>query len=176
MNEDKEEIRKKLVSKNKNYQKKYRKDFAQHLKGQHSRIAILACADSRVVPEFIFGADIGDLFVVRVAGNIAVDKTVITSLEYAVENLPIQKLIILGHTQCGAVKAAEKNANSQNLLIKEIRKSFSLDESNHVQANLLHQLKQLPHRSDVIRKAISKGKVELLGAIYHLQNGEVKFL
>ena len=61
MNEDKEEIRKKLVSKNKNYQKKYRKDFAQHLKGQHSRIAILACADSRVVPEFIFGADIGDL-------------------------------------------------------------------------------------------------------------------
>jgi len=176
MNENVGEITKKLVCENEKYQSKFYKDFPNHIKGQSPQIAVLSCADSRVVPEYIFGADIGDLFVVRIAGNIAVDNTVITSLEYAVENLPIRKLIILGHTQCGAVKAAEKSANSQNILIQEICESFSLDEKNHVRANLLYQLKQLPHRSEVISRAISNHKLELLGAIYDLQNGRVKFL
>jgi len=74
-------------------------------KGQHPFAIVLTCADSRVAPEFIFNQGLGDLFVLRVAGNIA-DPFVLGSMEYAVEHLHVPLIVILGHTKCGAVDAA----------------------------------------------------------------------
>jgi len=170
------EIIKQSQEKNKKYQHEYKDIFAQHIKGQSPKIAILTCADSRVIPEFIFHATLGELFVIRVAGNIAVDETVIASLEYAVDHLAINHLIILGHTHCGAVKAAEESPDSKNLLIQEIRNGFHNDEQNHIKANLTHQVHMLPKRSLLIDQVINKGNLQLLGAIYHLEDGHVEFI
>ena len=165
-----------LKQKNTQYQSDFLDIFSHHVKGQSPKVAILTCADSRVIPEYIFNATLGELFVVRVAGNIAVDETVIASLEYAVNHLRISHLIILGHTHCGAVKAAEASPESDSLLIKEIRKGFDFDEQNHVKANLTRQLNMIPKRSASINQAINKGSLQLLGAIYHLKDGHVEFI
>jgi len=165
-----------LKQKNTLYQSDYLDTFSHHIKGQSPEIAILTCADSRVIPEFIFNATLGELFVVRVAGNIAIDETVIASLEYAVNHLAIGHLIIIGHTHCGAVKAAETSPESDSLLLREIQKGFYLDEQNHVKANLTRQLNMLPKRSASINQAINEGSLQLLGAIYHLKDGHVEFI
>lgn len=175
MDNQADETIKKLARKNTNFQGKYRTVFAQHVEGQSPQIAVLTCADSRVIPDFIFNASIGELFVVRVAGNVAIDKTVIESLEYAVDHLQISHLIILGHTHCGAVKAAEETAETTNVLLSEIQESFSLD-NNHVLANLKRQLSLLPKRSEIIKKAVEKNSLHLVGALYHLEEGQVEFL
>ena len=162
-----DEILEELIRKNTEFQKQYKDESAQHVEGQSPKIAILSCADSRVVPEFIFNVPIGDLFVVRIAGNIAVDETVIASLEYAVDHLHISHLIILAHSQCGAVNAAEcAEDDSESLLLSEIQKSFSLDE-NHILANLQRQLSLLPRRSKRIEKALNEKSLKLVGAFYH---------
>jgi carbonic anhydrase len=147
-----------------------------HVKDQSPRCAILSCADSRVIPEYIFHASIGELFVVRVAGNITSDPTVRASLDYAVDHLKVPLLIILAHTGCGAVKVAEQSDDVSNPLINEIRSSFEMDPTDHVRANLLYQLKHLPKRSDIITAALKRNQLHLLGAIYHLEDGRVEFL
>jgi len=165
-----------LIQQNKLFQQRYKNEAAHHVKGQSPKIAILTCADSRVVPEFIFNVSIGELFVVRLAGNIAVDETVIASLEYAVEHLKVSHLIVLGHSYCGAVKATEQSPDSESLLLREIKESFGLDESNHMQANLNRQLQMLPKRSTTIQKALSDGSLHLVGAIYYVEDGHVEFI
>ena len=171
-----DEIIEQLLHKNKQYQHEYKDIFAQHIEGQSPKIAILTCADSRVIPELIFNSSVGDLFVVRIAGNISIDETVIASLEYAVNHINISHLIILGHTHCGAVKAAEETQGSESLLLKEIQDSFCLDESNHVNANLTRQHTLLPKRSKSIQDAIANGSLKLISAMYHLDDGHVEFL
>src|SRR5436190_14973819 len=74
-------------------------------KGQHPKVIVLACADSRVAPELVFDKGLGELFVIRIAGNVA-DKDALGSIEYAVEHLHSSMIIILGHEKCGAVAAA----------------------------------------------------------------------
>ena len=176
MPDQNDEIIKQLQEKNKKYQHEYKDIFAQHVEGQSPKIVILTCADSRVIPELIFNSSIGDIFVVRIAGNISIDETVIASLEYAVNHINISHLIILGHTHCGAVKAAEETQGSESLLLKEIQDSFCLDESNHVNANLTRQHTLLPKRSKSIQDAIENGSLKLISALYHLNDGHVEFL
>jgi len=149
------------------------KNLNKHVKGQNPKICVLTCSDSRVIPEFIFNKNIGELFVVRVAGNVAIDESVITSLEYAVSHLQIFLLLILGHTNCGAIKAAEE-ADEVNGLLKEIKDSFKSD--NHGLDNLKYQLKMLPKRSMLIKNAIKEKKIDFVGAIYNIENGKVDFL
>lgn len=175
MNQNHDPVITELQEKNKNFQHEYTSEAEIHVKGQAPKIAVLTCADSRVVPEFIFQAKIGELFVVRVAGNLAVDETVIASLEYAVDHLDISHLIILAHTYCGAVKAAEQAKDTDSLLLSEIQKSFTL-KKDHVLANLNRQLQLLPQRSEIIKKAIEQDSLHLNGAIYHIENGKVDFL
>jgi len=158
------------------YQNDFRSELPQHVHGQHPSLAILTCADSRVIPEYIFQKSIGELFIVRVAGNVAVDTTVLTSLEYAVDHLKIPYLLILGHTHCGAVKAIEETNETNNPLFADIKQSFSLDETDHIKANVLHQLAMIPQRSSIINDAIKNNRLTLFGGIYHLKNGKVTFL
>ena len=164
-----------LKNGNKRFIEKFKDTLQQHVKGQSPKVAVLTCSDSRVVPEYIFDASIGELFIIRVAGNVAMDSSVLSSLEYAVDHLHVEYLIILGHTNCGAVKASEETPDTDNLLLREVQESFSLEPSNHVLANLKRQLMFLPKRSTIIQNAIQSNKVQLLGAIYHLEDGTVEF-
>ncbi|MCK5341952.1 MAG: carbonic anhydrase [Candidatus Heimdallarchaeota archaeon] len=165
-----------LIESNKIYAAKNASEIRRHIKGQNPKIVVLSCADSRVIPEFIFDKKIGELFVVRIAGNIAIDPSVIASLEYAVGHLDIDILLILGHTGCGAVRAAEESDDSDNVFLNEIKQSFQRDPENHVKANLLHQLEKLPTRSKIIHDALEKNELTLIGGIYHLEDGRVDFL
>jgi carbonic anhydrase len=167
---------KQLQNRNKQYQNKHKDILPQHIKGQSPRIAVFTCADSRVIPEHIFQASIGELFVVRIAGNISIDKTVIESLEYAVNTLKITHLIILGHTHCGAIKAAEEHPNTTSKIITEIQKSFTMKNTNHTYTNLQRQIQMLPKRSKIIHEALSNKTLHLHGAIYHIEDGNVEFL
>lgn len=164
-----------LKSSNEKYVIENQKNLKKYIDGQKPKIAILTCSDSRVIPEAIFNKSIGDLFVVRVAGNVAMDNSVLSSLEYAVDHLKVDLIIILGHTNCGAVCATESTNDTSNLLLNEIRQSFSLDE-NHFLSNILYQLANLPKRSKIISNAIDKKTLNLVGAIYHLEDGKVEFL
>lgn len=169
-----EEIINELQTSNVKYAAENACILPKHVSGQKPNIAVLTCSDSRVIPEYIFKREIGDIFTVRVAGNIAIDSCVLTSLEYAVSHLKVKLLIILGHTCCGAICEAEKTQESCKL-IDEIRQSFTKDE-NHGIANIKYQLEMLPKRSKIISKAIKKEELRLIGAIYNLENGLVEFL
>ena len=157
----------KYISKNKH-------EFKKYLKGQNPEAIVLTCSDSRVVPEKIFNKGIGELFVIRVAGNVVIDSSVITSIEYAVSHLKTPLLILLGHTNCGAVKAAEES-NDDNPLIEEIKKGFILDK-NHEIGNLKRQYDMIFKRSNIINNAFLNKKLNVVPAIYDLESGKVDFL
>ena len=160
---------------NKRYISENKDNLAKFVDSQNPKIAVLTCADSRIIPEFIFDKSIGELFVVRVAGNIARDVSVLSSLEYAVEHLKVDILIILGHTNCGAVIAAEKSTDNSNELLNEIKKSFQIND-NHFLSNIMYQLDMLPKRSKIISNAAEEGTLCITGAFYNLKNGSVEFL
>lgn len=151
-------------------------EIEDNVSGQHPNMAVLCCADSRVPPELIFNKTVGELFVVRVAGNVAVDTSVLFSLEYAVEHLGVEYLIVLGHTYCGAVAASEEaEGETDNHIVKEICCSFPMHE-DHCVSNVMRQLKMLPERSEKIKDAVEKNRLALIGALYHIEDGTIEFL
>ena len=77
------------------------------IKGQHPEVLVITCSDSRVVPEFIFNASLGDIFVIRTAGNV-INEGELATVEYAIEHLKVKRIIVLGHTHCGAIHATIK--------------------------------------------------------------------
>jgi carbonic anhydrase len=176
INNENKEIIKKLNEGNQKYVSKNQDKIVRFSEKQNPKIALLTCSDSRVIPEYIFSKSIGDVFVVRVAGNITIDPSVISSFEYAVEYLNINLIIIMGHTKCGAISLAEKCTNNDcGPLLNEIKKSFNL-QYDHVKNNTINQLKLLPKRSNIIKKALNENKIEIVGAIYNTQDGSVEFL
>ena len=78
------------------------------VKGQHPDTLIITCSDSRVVPEFIFNCSLGDIFVIRTAGNV-INEGELATVEYAIEHLKVKRIVVLGHTHCGAIHACIKN-------------------------------------------------------------------
>jgi carbonic anhydrase len=149
----------------------------KHVAGQKPFAAILTCSDSRVPPELIFDVGIGDIFVVRDAGNTAVDAFEIGSLEYAVEHLRVPLVLVMGHTCCGALHAAEQGpGDDSNVghIVNEIRSCFK--DRDHLRANVRMQMSHLLERSPPIAAAVKAGKLALRGAIYHLEDGTVEFL
>jgi carbonic anhydrase len=171
-----EEIIKELQNANIKYASEKASIFPKQISKQNPKIAVLTCADSRVIPEYIFRKDIGEIFTIRIAGNITSDPSIITSLEYAIEHLKIDLLIIMGHTNCGAVKAAEHTTDTTNELFNEIKNSFKLNPNNHIKANLQRQIEMLPKRSKIVQKALIQKKLKLIGAIYRLEDGKVEFI
>ena len=140
---------------------------------QSPPVTILSCADSRVAPELIFDHTVGDLFVVRVAGNVA-DPFEIASLEFAVANGYTRLIVVMGHEACGAVKAAlapsDAPTPSLQALVTEIRESLEGVDRNNVraaiEANARHTADSLVGRSDVLRRAVEEGKVKIVPAYY----------
>jgi len=157
-------------------------------KGQHPFAVVLGCADSRVPPEVVFDQGLGDLFVIRVAGEVAPPE-VIGSIEYAVEHLGCRTVIVLGHERCGAVEAAlgapagSSTEGNLDKLISEIlpaieqidRKSpDALDAA--VRANAKAVAKTIVSRSKMLGDLSHKGDVEIIPARYDLDTGQVEFL
>ncbi len=151
--------------------------------GQQPWAIVLSCADSRVVPELAFDTGLGELFVVRVAGNIA-NNSSIASIEYAVAHLGSKVIVVLGHQSCGAVTAAiagGDNGHNLNHLVSHIVPAISASPEGSnvndvVKKNAELNAETLKGRSPIIRDAVDSGKVKIVPAYYRLDNGEVEFL
>lgn len=152
---------------------------------QYPFAAILGCADSRVPAEIVFDQGLGDLFVVRVAGNVA-SETAIGSLEFATAVLGAQLIIVVGHSRCGAVKAAIKSdplPGRIGVFVEEIKpavervrnKTGDLEE-NSIIANVQYQGERLAESSTILRTLIKQDKLKIAGGRYDLTTGKVTFL
>lgn len=152
--------------------------------GQHPFAAVLSCADSRVPVELIFDQGIGDLFVLRNAGNV-VDDVILGSIEYGVEHLGINLVLVLGHTRCGAVTAAVQGGKAEGHLgsiLDQIAPSVSAaaQESgdpvlNATRANVSRMVEQVRTSQPVLAALVQAGKIQVIGGIYDLQDGRVEF-
>jgi carbonic anhydrase len=153
--------------------------------GQHPDVIVLACSDSRVAPELLFDQSLGDLFVIRIAGNIA-DSVGLGSIEYAVEHLGSSVLVVLGHEKCGAVTAACSRAkmsspNVQAIVDKiapaVVQASGRAKGDGLIQAaveeNVHQSAKDVLANSEVLRHAVDEGKLTVIEAVYKLSTGEV---
>jgi carbonic anhydrase len=153
-------------------------------KGQNPFAMVLSCADSRVPPEYIFNVGLGDLFVVRSAGEV-VDRSVMASLEYGAEHLHIPLMVVMGHESCGAVKAAVESAAVQgpNLqyLIKAIRAGTTRtgpqqkELRDAILANVEQVINDAMAGSEILRHAVHTGGLQVVGAYYELGTGKVTF-
>jgi len=161
------------------------------INGQKPFAVVLACSDSRVPVEAIFDRGIGDIFVVRVAGNIAIDPSVIGSVEYGVRHLNSPLLVVMGHTNCGAVNASisgpplegdvraiQKNIEIVAARVKKDHPALNGDslESEVVKENILQAKKDILAGSGEIRRAAGEGKLKIVPAVYDLKTGAVKWL
>ncbi|MBL9147624.1 MAG: carbonic anhydrase [Phycisphaerae bacterium] len=158
-------------------------------KGQHPFAGILTCSDSRVPPELVFDQELGDLFVVRVAGNTA-DDVGMGSLEYAVEHLGVQLVVVMGHEKCGAVAAAVTTAKEGGELpghlpavvadILPVVKQGIADGGdavhNCVWHNAANVAAKLRSQSPILSEAMEKGRLRICAAVYDLDTGMVRFL
>src|SRR5205814_1617485 len=155
--------------------------------GQYPFAAILACMDSRAPIEVIFDQGIGDVFGIRIAGNV-VNDDVLGSMEYATKIVGSKLLVVLGHTSCGAVKGSIDDAKLGNLteLLAKIRPAVSAsgpgsskDEAyvtKVAEANVHQAMKEIREKSPTIKAQVDAGTVGLVGAIYDVSTGKVTFL
>lgn len=157
-------------------------------KGQTPFASILSCADSRVPPEVIFHTGLGDLFVVRAAGQVT-DKSVLASLEYAAEHLHSPLIVVMGHESCGAVKAALETPVTTSLgtnldyLLKAIRPSVAATsnepEATRLRAAILRNVEEtlndMVDGSPILKKMLEEGEIGVVGAYYELGSGRVHF-
>lgn len=163
---------------------------AEAAQGQHPVATIISCSDSRVPPELVFDEGIGDLFIIRVIGNIgSLDET--GSAEYGTEHLATPLLVVLGHTKCGAVTAAVTHAEVHGSIppvLAHINPAVRATKHDHpnlkgdeliaetIKTNVLHSIQELFNRSSIIRHRVSAGKLKVVGAIYDLGSGQVNWL
>lgn len=143
--------------------------------------AVLGCADSRVPPEILFDQGYGDLFVVRVAGNVATPEE-LASLEFAVAALGSSLIMVLGHADCGAVKAAmgsDVPPGQISGLFQHITPALpegGTDVTAAVEANTLHQMEVVRRGSPLLAQAMDEGRLGLAAAVYELGSGRVRIL
>ena len=153
--------------------------------GQKPIAAILTCADSRVSPEIIFDQGLGDLFVLRVAGNV-INDLFVGSLEYAVEHLNVSLLMVLGHSECGAVDATVKGGQPPghiNSLVQAIKpaldrlKKQSPDWVNIVaKENIKIGVERLRISDPILTARYEEGNIDIVGAFYNIKSGKVSLI
>ncbi|MCP4203155.1 MAG: carbonic anhydrase [bacterium] len=167
---------------------------AEVAKGQEPIAVILGCSDSRVPADIVFDQGLGDLFVVRVAGNIAA-LSQIGSVEFAVSKLGVRLVVVLGHSHCGAVTAAleeleqptERRSEGLDSILDRIRPSVEQALVNGppaagaalvghaVRANISAQVRRLQHGSETVKRLIREEGLRVVGAEYSLETGLVEF-
>lgn len=153
-----------------------RKDTCEN--GQHPYAIVITCADSRVIPESIFMAGIGELFVIRVAGNVVNDFQ-IGSVEYAADHLGTNLVVVLGHTHCGAVGAALSGPGEGFVksITDEIKAAIGeeKDEYKACCLNVKHSIEKI-EKSLHIPAGKDKDGLKVVGAVYHIDDGHVEFM
>ena len=153
-----------------------RSDTAKN--GQHPYAVIVTCSDSRVPPEHIFSAGVGDLFVIRTAGNV-IGEYELGSVEYGAEHLGSPLVVVLGHTGCGAVAAAlEGGAHGNIKSITDEINSCLTDGCSASEAERLNVQNSIDNimDSEIMKELTEEGKVSVVGAIYDIESGEVSFI
>ena len=158
--------------------------------GQTPSVGVLTCADSRTPPELLFDQGVGDLFVVRLAGNFE-DEGATATFEYGAVALGMHTIVVLGHTKCGAVSAtlagkplpgnmgmltAAIRPGLEQLIKEKGAKSEAALLDAAVEANVRFQMRQVDATSELLKKAHAEGKIQVLGAIYDVDTGKVRFL
>jgi carbonic anhydrase len=167
-------------------------DFRAVSDAQSPIAIVVACADSRVSPELLFDAGVGELFVIRVAGNIVdgAGVTVKGSIEYAITELNVPLVIVLGHTNCGAVKAAVKHIDQKDSLPGAINGLVELIKpavgkvhghtgdlyDNVTRANVNAGVEKLKNLQPILAPRVKAGSVKIVGGVYDLHTGTVKLL
>jgi carbonic anhydrase len=165
-------------------------DFRAVAEAQYPIAVVVACADSRVSPELLFDAGVGELFVIRVAGNVVdgAGVTVKGSIEYAIAELNVPLVVVLGHTNCGAVKAAVQHIDQQDALPGSINGLVELIKpavrtvqgqpgelyENVTRANILAGVEKLKSLQPILAPRVAAGSVKVVGGVYDLQTGVVK--
>lgn len=150
---------------------------------QYPFAIVLGCSDARVSPEIVFDQTIGDLFVIRVAGNI-VGPVELDSIEFAALNLGAKLIVVMGHENCGAIKAVinreTRHIDTVAFLIAPAIASVPANSpnrlANSVKANVKYVVNQLKQYSPVLYDLVQKGEIEIVGAYYNLASGKVDFL
>ena len=153
--------------------------------------AILGCSDSRVAPELIFDQTLGDIFSVRLAGNVACKKA-IGSLEYSCKYLGSKIIVVMGHSNCGAIKAACDNFEEGNIteIIKLLQPAVSEETttlgpernaknsefvSNVCFLNVKKQIQNIINQSNILKDLLDKKQIGIIGAVYNFASGQVEF-
>ncbi|AHM60565.1 carbonic anhydrase [Flammeovirgaceae bacterium 311] len=157
--------------------------------GQYPFAVVLSCIDSRTSAELIFDQGLGDIFSTRIAGNI-VNDDILGSMEFACKVAGSKLIVVLGHTNCGAVKGACDHVELGHLsgLLHKIKPS--VDAIKHAgerssknmefvekvaERNVLNMLKQIPEKSPIIREMVEKGQIGIVGGMYNVETGAVEF-
>jgi carbonic anhydrase len=158
--------------------------------GQHPHAVVLCCSDSRVAPEIIFDQGIGDLFVVRVAGNVA-NEDEIASIEYAVDHLAVPLVVVMGHSECGAVSAVvnaepmPKNIKHLVVHINDAMRKARKHTPKHdnealiaatVEMNVRESIDDMIGGGEVLRERVRSGALHIVGSVYHIESGKVSWL
>lgn len=167
-------------------------DFAALAEGQAPLAIIIGCADSRVAPELVFDQGVGDLFVVRVAGNAVsgAGPFVKGSVEFAVAELGARLIVVLGHGACGAVKAAVAHIDANDTLPGSIRELVEVIRpaaasvrdkpgdkvENAIKANVSLGVERLKGLDPILAEMVKKGEVKVVGAVYEMRTGTVKWI
>lgn len=167
-------------------------DFRAVSEVQNPIAIVVACADSRVSPELIFDSGVGELFVIRVAGNV-VDRAGVTvkgSIEYAIAELNVPLVVVLGHTNCGAVKAAVQHIDQKDSLPGSINGLVELIKpavgkahdqpgelyDNVTRANVNAGVEKLKSLQPILAERVKAGSVKVVGGVYDLRTGTVNLL
>lgn len=158
------------------------------IEGQYPFAVVLSCMDSRTSTELIFDQGLGDIFSVRIAGNV-VNDDIVGSMEYACQVVGSKLIVVLGHSRCGAIAGAVDNVEMGNLtgLLEKIKpaieKADKLNEHSHhtihyekvAYANVQNSLDEILERSSIIRSLFKEGKIGIVGGMYSIENGKVHF-
>ena len=153
---------------------------------QHPFAVIVSCSDSRVPPEIVFDQGLGDLFIVRVAGNVMNDEG-LGSIEYAVDHLGSRLILVLGHQRCGAVDAAKQTIAAKGkapghieslvMAIKPAVQATAKDDlDTTIKANVKNVVQALRSSTPILKAEVDSGKIQVVGGYYSLDTGAVTFL
>jgi carbonic anhydrase len=156
------------------------------LSGQNPFAAVLHCSDSRDPIELLFDQGIGDIFGIRVAGNIANDPAVLASIEYAAEHLKVPLILVLGHQDCGAVKATIAGGTPEGhigflteIISAAVSNARNIEGDlleNSIRANIEMALAYLKNSEPILKKLVEEGKLKIVGAYYNLESGKVEVI
>ncbi len=158
---------------------------SQTSSGQFPYAVVLSCIDSRVPVELVLDQGVGDIFSARVAGNI-INEDILGSIEYACGVAGSKAILVLGHSKCGAVTAACKGVELGNItaLLSKVKPAIAnikqrdgeVEVEEVTKANVHQSIKEIREKSSILADLETEGKIKIVGAVYHVEDGRVSYL